>query len=354
MSESPGTLIGLSNVVTRLRGRVAPGPDPDGTPGLRERLRTNALRALEGPESFIHDAILLGRRVRLFSNSHHLADFWRDHWPTEGEWKAATGQPVARDPDLTLYAMIGVAAEPEASYLSSGRPEAWLFNTSYYGDLRVLAAEALGLRAGPGAQVLHGGAVEVNGRLLVLLYPKDLVHPTPVWGLMELPGARLLAEGWLAVDAEGRAHALERRLYVRTSVLESYPGHAARFLGCKFENVPDPAAAPAAAGEILEASLRGDPRSALRGLPPEIARDMLLRLTSSADSRALVDPAQVFGRTRVARGPMETAAVFRLTARKGEAIRPIPLEPFSFPAYEVSVPSVPGHPRELARLIAAR
>jgi hypothetical protein len=48
MSEKAGTLIGLSNVMTRLRGRVAPGPDPDATPALGERIRIQATRAIEG------------------------------------------------------------------------------------------------------------------------------------------------------------------------------------------------------------------------------------------------------------------------------------------------------------------
>jgi len=136
MSESPGTLIGLSNVATKTRARVSMGLDPDSNAALLERLRTHAARAIEGRESFIHDAVVLGKRIRLFSNSHHLADFWRDNFPTEGEWKEATGQSVPREPALVVHAMINVAAEPEASYVSLARQEVFLFNTSYYGDLR--------------------------------------------------------------------------------------------------------------------------------------------------------------------------------------------------------------------------
>src|SRR5204863_5364530 len=111
-----GTLIGLSNVMTPAHGRVPAGIDPDANPALLERLRTHAARAIEGRESFIHDAVVLGKRVRLFSNSHHLADFWRDNWPTEGEWKEATGQSVAREPALVVHAMIDVPTEPDGSY----------------------------------------------------------------------------------------------------------------------------------------------------------------------------------------------------------------------------------------------
>jgi len=104
MSESPGTLIGLSNVLTKTRARVSIGLDPDSNASLLERLRTHAARAIEGRESFIHDAVVLGKRIRLFSNSHHLADFWRDNFPTEAEWKEVTGQTVSRAPALVVHA----------------------------------------------------------------------------------------------------------------------------------------------------------------------------------------------------------------------------------------------------------
>ncbi|RPH41496.1 MAG: hypothetical protein EHM91_10095, partial [Planctomycetota bacterium] len=239
MSESPGTLLGISNVMTRARSRVAPGLDPDANPALLERLRTRAARAIEGRESFIHDAVVLGKRIRLFSNSHHLADFWRENWYTEGEWKEATGQTVAREPALVVRAMINVDQEPEASYVSVARQEVYLFNTSWYGDLRAATMEALGRLIGKAGFILHAAAVEVNGRGLALMYPKEVIHPTPTWGLMEMQGAKFVADGWLALEPSGRIHAIEKGLYFRTSVLSTYPQYAARVLFSKFENVPD-------------------------------------------------------------------------------------------------------------------
>ena len=169
MNEKPGTLIGLSNVLTGTVARVRPGPDPDDTPGLRDHLRTDAMRAIEGRDSFIHDAIILGRRVRLFTNSHHLADFWADNWLSEGEWKALSAVPASRNPVLTLYAMVRVEPQPEASYYSADHHEVYLFNSSYYGDLRACAMEALGRVLAAEGRALHGGAVEVGGRMLLQL-----------------------------------------------------------------------------------------------------------------------------------------------------------------------------------------
>jgi hypothetical protein len=357
MSETPGTLIGQSNVMTRTRTRVPQGLDPDANGSLYERLRTHAARAIEGRESFIHDAVVLGKRIRLFSNSHHLADFWRENWPTEGEWREATGQPVPREPALVVHAMINVAGEPESSYVSLARQEVFLFNTSYYGDLRGCTMEALGRLIGKAGFILHAAAVEVNGRGLALVYPKEVIHPTPTWGLMEASGAKFVADGWLALEPSGRVHGLEKGLYLRTSVLASYPEHAAKIFFSKFENVPapDPALedAKAAQAEALdEAARRHDPQQGLRGLPPERTRQQLVRLVASPDARAIVPAATLFGKSRVAR-TTTAATAFALKAGAGEAVHPAAVEPFPCPGYEIYVGAVPGHPREVARLIAA-
>jgi len=357
MSETAGTLIGLSNVLTQLHGRVAPGPDPDAQPALLERIRTHATRAIEGRESFIHDAVILGKRVRLFSNSHHLADFWRENWWSEAEWRAATGQAVPREPALVVHAVINVAGEPEASYASLGRQEVFLFNTSYYGDLRACAMEALGRLIGKAGFVIHAAAVEINGRGLALVYPKDVIHPTPTWGLMELQDSKFVADGWVALEASGRLHALEKGLYVRTSLLSSYPEYASRLLFSRFENVPDltpeKAAASSAQAEGLDAAARrNDPALALRGLPPERSRLQLLRLIASPDSRAMLPAEALFGKRRVLRATTPAAA-FALRAGGEEAVQAAAVEPFPCPGYEVAVGAVPGHPRELSKLIAA-
>jgi hypothetical protein len=357
MSETPGTLIGLSNVMTRLHTRVPQGLDPDTNAALRERLGTHAARAIEGRESFIHDAVVLGRRIRLFSNSHHLADFWRDNWPTENEWREATGQVVPREPALVVHAMINVPSEPEAAYVSVARQEVFLFNTSYYGDLRGCTMEAMGRLIGKAGFILHAAAVEINGRGLALVYPKEVIHPTPTWGLLEIQGSKFVADGWLALEPSGKVHGLEKSLYFRTSVLASYPEFASRILFSKFENVPDldPAVEDAKASQaeaLDETARRRDPQQGLRGLPPERTRQQLLQLVTSPDSRVMVPAASLFGKARLLRSTT-AATAFALKAGGGEAVHPAAVEPFPCPGYEIYVGAVAGHPREVARLIAA-
>jgi hypothetical protein len=359
MNECLGTLIGLSNIVTRPRARVASGPDLDSAAALRERLRTRALRALEGRESYIEDAIVAGRRIRLFTNSHHLADFWKENFFSPADELARTGRRAGPEPDLVVYAAIDLEGEAEGSYASASKREVFVLNTSYYGDLRATTLEALAPTVAREGQLLHAAAIQANGRSRLLLYPKEVIHPTPTWGLMELPGSAFLSDGWVFVDAQNRMWPAEKGFYFRTQALESYPPFASRLLRAKFENVPD--ATPELLAEkrgaletTLEAALRSDAGGPLKALPAERARHFILRLIGSSESRGIVDPATLFGKSGQARAPLEVASVFVLEAGPGEPFREVSIERFPCPAFEVHAGAVQGHPRELARLIASR
>lgn len=350
-SETPGVLIGLSNVMTARRDRVPPGGAPD--PARLDRLRLRARRALEGREAYIHDAVLAGRRVRLYSNSHHLADFWRDNFHVETEWRATTGLDVPREPALTVHAIIGVGEEAEASCASGA--EVFLFNTSYYQDLRACTLEALARLIPAGDALVHGGAVDLAGRGLVWTYPRELIHPTPTWSLMEGAGAQLVGDGWILQEGSGPVRSLERRLYVRSSLIASHPALAARFIRCKFENVPLPNAAQAdalapLAASLLREALRADSRGALRAWPEAKALDFLLRLIADPDARVLVDPAELYGKTRVL-SATRAAVAFELRAGAAGAPAPATVPPFPCPGWTLSAGD---DPRALARLMAGR
>src|SRR6185295_9413484 len=141
-------------------------------------------------------------------------------------------------------------------------------------------------------------------------------------------------------EPSGRVHAVEKSLYVRTSVLSSYPEYASRVLFSKFENVPDLTPAiedqKAAQAEGLdEAARRNDPQAGLRGLPPERTRQQLMRLVASPDSRALVSAASLFGKSRILRST-SAAVAFALKAGAGEPVLTAAVEPFPCPGYEIS------------------
>jgi hypothetical protein len=342
--ESPGVLIGLSNVLTARTQRAPRGGEP--APEARDLLRTLARRAIEGRESFIHDAVLAGRRARLFTNSHHLWDFFRDNFPTVSEWKTATGKDVPREPAFTLWAPVGVSDVPEGSCVSGA--EGFLFNTSWYNDLRALTMECLQRTLVLEGHVLHAGAAEVGGRGLVWRYPKEVIHPTPTWGVLELPDAKLVADGWILADADGRVLALEKRLYLRTSTVASYPALLPRVIGAKFENVPERGGD---ASLILREALKFDSARALSALPPEKALEITARLTVSSDSRMMIDPALLVGRSRVA-STLRADAAFTLKSDESAAVEAANVDPFPCKGFALNVAALRGHPREAAKLMA--
>jgi hypothetical protein len=357
MNESIGAIIGLSNVMTAARARVAPGPALDGQDALRQRVRSRALRALEGREAFIQDAFVAGRRVRLFTNSHHLADFWKENLPGEGDWRERNPGAPPAEPALRVHAAVGVAGEAEASYADARRAEVYLLNTSYYGDLRACTMEALARVIGAEGRLVHGAALQAGSRGIALLYPKELILPTPTWGIMELPDARFIADGWFLLDREGRLRALEKGVYFRACTVASYPALIPKLLMARFENVGTLAPADLerqgpAAQEILDGLRESDPSGRMSGLPSERGREMILRLTSGRDARCLLSASVLFGASRLADG-VRVDAAFRLLAGKGGPLAvPEPVDGFPCPGYALRPEMSTGHPREVARLIA--
>jgi hypothetical protein len=89
LTEWFGTLIGVSNTITRTKGRTAiHNKTVDATPGLLERLLKTAYDHLNRPAGnapiYQHDVVIHGIRVRATTNSRHLYDFWIDNWCSVG------------------------------------------------------------------------------------------------------------------------------------------------------------------------------------------------------------------------------------------------------------------------------
>src|SRR5947209_5894017 len=84
-SEWPGSPIGVSNTITRTKGRTAVhNKTVDQTPGLLEKLLESVdrrLKRIEGNDAvYQHDVVIHGVRVRATTSSRHLYDFWTDNW----------------------------------------------------------------------------------------------------------------------------------------------------------------------------------------------------------------------------------------------------------------------------------
>lgn len=305
--------LGISNVQT---GGDGPAPRREGD---RDRLRVLAHRALEGRDAFIDDGIFHGIRVRFFTTSHHLADFWGDYAWTPGDWLELTGRRAEGPPAVSIYA---VSAEVEDGLYDFG-DEIFLFNRTWFGDLR--DAVRSGARKA-GVPVESGSAVEMNGRGLVCLGPSGSGRTSALFALAAR-GARWISDDSVVIR-DGQAYPFEKGLYLRTSMLAHFPKLAPALIGGKFENVGD---APEVAWiPMLEAEV-GD-----LGLPKGDVRRILSRMIASETGRTMKT-----GLLRRVRGPLEpvpvrAAAVLRRNPNDPTVIASAP-ERHKAPAYDVNM-----------------
>lgn len=203
--EWPGTPIGKGNVVTRTKTRTLVfDKSVDRLEGRRDELVKAAVAHMtakaEGEAVFLADVVIHGIRVRCFTNSPHLIDFWMDNWYSPEEWREITGIEPPGEPQVTVYALCGVDQE-EAAYYSRNTNTIVFFNTSYYGQLKswVLGAVGRVLAEEYGIHSIHGACVEKGGRGVLYIAPTGTGKSTSVYGLAAFPDARFHSDDWVYV-----------------------------------------------------------------------------------------------------------------------------------------------------------
>jgi len=204
--EWQGESIGRSNAITRTKSRTKVHDKVvDRTPGRREHLVNAAIAHIvqnAGREPiFLHDVVIHGIRVRAITNSEHLITFWRQNWYSPEEWGQTTGNAAPAEPRVVVYALGGVAAEPEAAYYSRATSTVIFFNTSYYGQLKswVLGAVGRVLAADYGIHSIHGACVERDGNGVLYIAPTGTGKSTSSYGLMTYPRTRFHSDDWVYV-----------------------------------------------------------------------------------------------------------------------------------------------------------
>ena len=210
--EWPGTLIGAGNVITRTKTRTAVHDKSiDRIEGRRDALVDAAVghitrRAGKEP-LFRNDVVIHGVRVRATTNSLHLRDFWGDNWYSPEEWKAATGLVPPREPQVTVYALGGVAEQPEAAYYSRRTNTIVFFNTAYYGQLKswVLGAVGRVLAEEYGIHSVHGACVEKDAHGILYIAPTGTGKSTSSYGLVGFPHTRFHSDDWVYIRYTFRA-----------------------------------------------------------------------------------------------------------------------------------------------------
>ncbi len=205
-TEWPGPAIGAGNCITRTKTRTAVHDKSiDRIEGQRDALVNAAvahmLRRVGQEPLYRHDVIIHGIRVRATTNLPHLYDFWVDNWYGPEEWKAITGFPPPRDPQVTVFALGGVTDQQEAAYYSRKTSTIVFFNTAYYGQLKswVLGAVGRVLAEEYGIHSVHGACVEKDGRGILYIAPTGTGKSTSSYGLVTYPRTRFHSDDWVYV-----------------------------------------------------------------------------------------------------------------------------------------------------------
>jgi len=206
-AEWPGTPIGASNTITRTKTRTAVHDKTiDRIEGRRDELVSAAVEHIvrhAGKEPLaLHDIVIHGVRVRAITNSAHLHMFWVLNWYSPEEWQTITGLTPPRQPQVTVYALCGVAEQPEAAYYSRRTNTIVFFNTSYYGQLKswVLGAVGRVLAEEWGIHSVHGACVEKDGRGVLYIAPTGTGKSTSSYGLQATyPNTRFHSDDWVYV-----------------------------------------------------------------------------------------------------------------------------------------------------------
>ncbi len=203
-SEWAGTPIGLTNTITRTKGRTAVhNKTVDATPGLLDKLLQSVHDQLDRSSLervFEHDVVIHGIRVRATTNSPHLMDFWKDNWFGAAEWARLIGPPPA-EPRIQVYALLGLTNEQEVAYYSRAANTIVFFNTSYYGQLKSWVLGAVGriLASEFGIHSIHGACVEKAGKGVLYIAPTGTGKSTSSYGLMTYPQTRFHSDDWVYV-----------------------------------------------------------------------------------------------------------------------------------------------------------
>ncbi|TAK32724.1 MAG: hypothetical protein EPO21_14640 [Chloroflexota bacterium] len=202
--EWDGGQVGASNVITRTKSRTLVNDKTiDRVPGLRGELLDDAIEHIltrVGKEPVLfHDVVIHGVRVRAYTNSAHLIDFWRDNWYSIEEWERITGLSAPPRHRVTVFALTGVERQQEAAYYSRSTNTIVFFNTAYYGQLKswVLGAVGRVLAEEFGIHSVHGASLQKGKHGILYIAPTGTGKSTSSYGLMSYPDTRFHSDDWV-------------------------------------------------------------------------------------------------------------------------------------------------------------
>ncbi len=225
--------IALNNTMTRVKKSVP----VDSTVNLKMRdALVGEMESRLTPENYFEwNANINGVIVQLRTNVSHLYDFWVENWyPAQIE--------ADLEPHGIIYAVDGIAGREPRVFYNSECKTGIVVNTDNYGPLRSLA---LGLVMDVserlfGVHGVRGMSADVEGKGLILVGPPGTRKTELFFALLEDKRFRLHSNDIVFVRHTGGqalADCVERKLYIPTNTVESFPRLAPLFDASRCENV---------------------------------------------------------------------------------------------------------------------
>jgi aspartate/methionine/tyrosine aminotransferase len=228
-----GKRVVLNNAVTRVKKAVPVEAAVSDT--VRDGL-VEEVRARLTPENYFEwNANINGLIVQLRTNVAHLNDFWMENW-----------YPAQLDSDLEphgiLYAVDGLPGREPRAFYNTDTKTGVVVNCDAYGPVRSLA---LGLVADVserlfGVPTVRGMSADVGGQGLILVGPPGTKKTELFFDLLRDPKFRFHSNDVVFVRSSGStalADAVERKAFIPTNAVESFPKLASLFDQSKCENV---------------------------------------------------------------------------------------------------------------------
>ncbi len=225
--------IALNNTITRQKKSV---PLESGIPvKMKDALLAEMESHLSLENYFEWNANVNGVIVKLRTNVSHLNDFWIENWyPAQLE--------ADLEPHGTIYAVDGIAGREPHAFYNLETNTGVLVNADNYEPLRSLA---LGLVMDVSERLfnnfaIRGMSADIGGNGLVLIGPKGTKKTELFFALLQDEKFRLHSNDLVFVRFSGGralADSVERKLFLPTNTVESYPRLAALYDFSKCENV---------------------------------------------------------------------------------------------------------------------
>jgi len=225
--------LALNNTITREKKRVPVDSVIDVK--MRDALVAEMENHLSYEHYFEWNANINGVIIQLRTNVSHLNDFWIENWyPAQLE--------AALEPHGIIYAVDGIAGREPRTFYNPETKTGVLVNTDNYTPLRSLA---LGLVMNVSERLfnvhaIRGMSADIDGNGLILVGPKGTKKTELFFALLSDKRFRLHSNDIVFVRFSGgiaMADSSERKLFLPTNTVESYPRLASLFDNSKCENV---------------------------------------------------------------------------------------------------------------------